>query len=129
MQPSEASTNASSATRRILLGMALSAALASFGIAGCHSNPAANPDTTANDPNAPDPTAANLAPVDNSGGTTQVAGYQQQAQPSQQSYSNPAPIERRAPASNGNQSYTDQGQGYSGQGYSNQDAESGYDAT
>jgi hypothetical protein len=123
-------------SRRLLLGVALGASLGVMGLAGCHSNPATPADgtTAASDPNAPDPTAANMAPVDNSTpNSTQVAGYQQQAQPSQQTYSNsaPAPIERRAPASSG-QSYSDQSYADQNQGYDNtqdDNAEQGYNAT
>ena len=114
------------ASRRMVLGIALGAAVGAMSLAGCKSNSAANPaDGTTADASATDPTAANMAPVDNSGGgTTQVQGYQQQAQPTQQSqtYSNPAPIVRQAPSS---------GSDSSNQGYSDQDynADQGYDAT
>jgi hypothetical protein len=100
-------------------------------LAGCKSSTTANPadgTTAASDPNAPDPTAVNMAPVDQTGtqapaqGPTQVAGYAQQAQPTQQSYTNPtpAPIERRAPSDSGYQN-----------DYNNDDsdAEAGYNAT
>jgi hypothetical protein len=119
--------------------LALGAAIATLALAGCKSNPnPADATTTANDPNAQDPTLVNMAPVDNSStaapqsapaqGPTQVAGYQQQAQPTQQSYSNPAPIERRAASSDSDGQYSDQG---ASPGYSNDDydAETGYNAT
>ena len=93
---------------RLFLGLALGASLGAFGLAGCHSNSAdttnpADSSTASTDPNATDPTAANMAPVDNS---TQVAGVQQEATPSQESYSNaaPAPVERRRPSSSTSES-------------------------
>lgn len=101
--------------------LALGAAIAALTLAGCKSN---NPTdaTSATDPNAQDPTLANTAPVDDSTtaaqGPTQVQGYSQQAQPTQQSYSNAAPIERRAPSSD-DQSYSND----------DNDAQAGYDAT
>jgi hypothetical protein len=132
-------------SRKILLGMTLGAGIGMMGLAGCHSNTATttNPDgtTASTDPNAVDPTAANSAPVDNS---TQVAGVQQSAEPTQQAYSNaaPAPVERRAPSSSSSSasqssgSQTSSDQGYAApapsQGYDNSqdyNAEQGYDAT
>ncbi len=113
---------------RLALYATLGAALATMTFAGCKSADTTNPadGTTASDPNAPDPTQANMAPADTTStqGPTQVAGYSQEAQPTQQRYSNaaPAPIERRAPSNSGDQ-------GYSDQGYSDQDADAGYDAT
>jgi len=123
------------ASRPAILAFALGLSLGVFSLAGCKSNPAteANPAdaSTATDPNA-DPAAANLAPVDNS---TQVAGQQQAAQPTEQgqSYSNaaPAPIERSAPSSGG--SAPAYGGSYDSGDYSNNpnsyDAEAGYQAT
>jgi len=108
----------------LFAALAFGAALAILALSGCKGNQnAANPadgTTTASDPNAQDPTQANTAPVDDSSaqGTTQVAGYSQQAQPAQQSYSNAAPIERRAPSADEN---------YSGD--NDNDAQAGYDAT
>ena len=130
--PGQAKNSASSG-RRLLLGAALGAGLAVFSLAGCHSNPATpSTDTSANatDPNAVDPTAANSAPVDNS---TQVAGAQQEAQPSEQGYTPQpaAPIERRRPRSSNSsdQSYSDQGSQNSDNGSQDYNAEQGYNAT
>ena len=121
--------------RYLVLGAALGAGFGVLSLAGCKSNPASttNPadgsttaatDPNATDPNAADPTAANLAPAS---GTTQVAGYQEQAQPTEQS-TTAAPVERRAPSSSAAPApYSDQG---SGQSYApDSSAEAGYDAT
>ena len=117
--------DSASSGRRLLLGAALGAGLVVFGLAGCHSNPASTTDTSAaaSDPNAVDPTAANSAPVDNS---TQVAGAQQQAQPSEQGYTPAAPIERRRPSSSNDQGASDQSYDNGSQDNS---AEQGYNAT
>src|SRR5580658_1710084 len=83
------------ASRPAILATAFGLSLGVFSLAGCKSNTAtdnsANPadasTASTTDPNA-DPAAANSAPVDNS---TQVAGQQQSAQPTEQgqTYSNP----------------------------------------
>jgi hypothetical protein len=122
------------AGRHLVLGAALSAGFAILGVAGCKSssdaaNPADSSTAASTDPNGTDPAAANSAPVS---GTTQVAGYQQQAQPTEQG-TTAAPIERRSPSSSGSAeqapapTYSDQG---NGQSYAPDDsAEAGYDAT
>lgn len=123
----------------------LGAALASIALAGCNKNSAVNPDGIAanvSDPNAQDPTFANMAPVDSTGPSpqeapvaltaqspTRVAGYQRQAQPTQQGYTTPAPVERRAPSTD---QYADQGpDSNSDSNYDSnyEDAEAGYNAT